>query len=1095
MIAAPVAEAKSKKSKKKRRKKAKRAKVTKTKAAPSSQEAPARTGAASFRIESGLDAKEIARSREADRKRDEAIEQLKKLIPRAPEGRKAEMIFRLAELYWEKSKFKYGIEMASYEKQYEEWVSKGRKGKEPKRQRFIRESELIKGNALKLYEKVLVSYPKYHRNDEVLFYLGYNEYEAGNRKKAVQHYWTLIKQFPKSRLVADAYLQLGEHFFESNNVLKARKAYERALKTKVPRVYNYALYKLAWCDYNMQEYADGIRRLKEVINNSETSKDRKTVQLKSEALADLALYFSHVDEVESAFAYFKKKGGETLAHQYTRRLGGLFDEQGKWSLAIKSYRLLNNKYPLNPKAPEIQSRIVQSYSKLNKRTKVRQEVERLVDLYRPGTRWYRAQEDRGDKDTLEYAYDLTETNLRDLVTEYHRDAQKRKDVPTYRLARDIYAKYLTAFTDTEAAYSMRYFYAEVLWALKEWKNSALEYDRVARTKTEDKAKAKYALEASYNAILAWERIVAEGDKGKVSQGMRISEKKKKGKVENITRIRIASLDKNKTYAPEPIPEVEQKLSNACDLYFKMAKSTDSELPAIKFKAAYIYYKHNQFTEAASRYNEIIERWPKGRLAKRSAHLILDSLNVQKQWDELEKYARGFRSNARLVGRDKKFAEEVQVLIEGAAYKSIQVADAAARKRPEAEQRAPLAAVATRFRKFQEEFPASKYADKALFSSVLIYNKAGELDHALEASKLFKRTYEKSELRARNDLLLAEFHQKLADYDQAATLYAAFYEDHPGHKRGADALYNAGAFFHGIGDYEQALKKFNTYLDKFKKRDDLAEVYWRVCDIHAEQRSWKKAEACFDAFGRKHPKAGAAKVFESKYRAIQMLAKQGKGPAVMRRFKGLAADYKKLPAKAKSVPAVQLAGAHAAFSMLRPEFDSYMKMKVTLNRKTLQRKQEALLRLACIPSETVKCKAPGRFLSVLSYGNGDYGIAALTRIGETYREMANALRSAPIPRRLTEEQVEIYRAELESLALGPEEKGIEAFESALKKAYELNIYNRWTLRAQENLKALQADRYPDLQKRSYRGAESFIVASVRAPSEEPAPAAAPAGAGE
>ena len=54
--------------------------------------------------------------------------------------------------------------------------------------------------ALKLYEKVLTEYPTFERNDEVLFYLGYNEYEAGDKNKAVSHYWTLIKQFPQSRL-------------------------------------------------------------------------------------------------------------------------------------------------------------------------------------------------------------------------------------------------------------------------------------------------------------------------------------------------------------------------------------------------------------------------------------------------------------------------------------------------------------------------------------------------------------------------------------------------------------------------------------------------------------------------------------------------------------------------------------------------------------------------------------------------------------------------------------------------------------------------------------------------------------------------------
>ena len=66
---------------------------------------------------------------------------------------------------------------------------------------------------------------------------------------------------------------------------------------------------------------------------------------------------------------------------------------------------------------------------------------------------------------------------------------------------------------------------------------------------------------------------------------------------------------------------------------------------------------------------MIERYLKRPLTK-SANLILDSLNVKKNWDELEKYAQAFRGNKKLVGRDKKFKEQVQTLVEGAAFKSI-----------------------------------------------------------------------------------------------------------------------------------------------------------------------------------------------------------------------------------------------------------------------------------------------------------------------------------------------------------------------------------------------------------------------------------------
>jgi tetratricopeptide (TPR) repeat protein len=1050
-----------------------------------------REGAASMKVETAIDQKTFARTQQADQKRDEAIEELKKLIPKAPASRKAEMIFRLAELYWEKSKYKFGLEMTAFDKAYQEYADSGRAGKEPAQKDYIRESELIKQNALKLYEKVLGEYPTYERNDEVLFYLGYNEYEAGNAKTAVSHYWTLIKQFPQSRLVPDAYLQLGEHFFNSNNVDKARKAFERALASSQSRIYNYALYKLAWCDYNVQEYASGITKLKEVIDKSEKADqgDTKSVQLKSEALGDLSRFFSYVDEVETAFDYFKKKGGEDIAVRYTTRLGSLFDEQGKWPLQIKTYKMLNEKYPMNSKAPELQSLIVKAYSKLNKKDMVRKEVERLVDLYRPGTPWYEEQKRKNDKASLEYAYDLTESNLRDLVTEYHADAQKRQDVPTYQLARDIYSKYLEAFSDTESAYSMRFFYAEVLWALKEWQIAAEQYDRIARTKGDGKAKGKYARNAAYNSILAWEKMSIEGPKGSLDATKKIDEKQKKDKADTrtVTSLKIANLDKAKTYKEETIPEVELKLSQACDLYFDIADQKDPDLPAIKFKAAYLYYKHNHFVSAAERYNEIITRWPGDDLSKKAANLILDSLNVQEKWDDLEKYARGFKDNKKLVGNDKTFAQETQELVEGASFKSILVAEKSAR---DGTDRPGLAKAATRFASFQKEFPESQYADKAVFNAVTIYDKADELDSAIEAAELLTKKYEKSDLAERTHFLLAGFYERIADFETSADLYAKFFEKYKKAKNASDALYNSGLYYQGLGNSKKALEKFELYTKEFADKADASDVYWRTCEIQEEDLQWKKAIECFAKFKDKYKTASQGKVFESRYRiALAQEQLKQKGEAI-KEYKYLVANYSKLPAADQKAPGAQLAGAHAAFELLDPEYADYSKLKITLAKQSLLAKANKAEDLACVSSDAAKCKKEGKFLSILSYGNGDYGICALARMGQVYRGMADSIRNAPLPARLDEDQVEIYRAELDNVALGPEEKAIEAFERALGKAYELNIYNKCTLTAQNNLKELNPNKFPDQQKRDFKGAEGFFVASVRGEVPKAAPAVDP-----
>ena len=56
----------------------------------------------------------------ADEKRDEAIRKLKKLLPTVPEGpQKAELVFRLSEMYWAKSKAKHLSAMRQWDQALE----------------------------------------------------------------------------------------------------------------------------------------------------------------------------------------------------------------------------------------------------------------------------------------------------------------------------------------------------------------------------------------------------------------------------------------------------------------------------------------------------------------------------------------------------------------------------------------------------------------------------------------------------------------------------------------------------------------------------------------------------------------------------------------------------------------------------------------------------------------------------------------------------------------------------------------------------------------------------------------------------------------
>ena len=226
VVELPAAEAQAKKKKKSR--KSKKAKTQATATAPTQEPAQPElrtTGPASLKIP--MSEKNFDNSAKADVRRDAAIEEIRNLLPKVKGGQKGELVFRLAELYWEKSRYIYAKEFKNFDESYQKWVDEGRQGKEPKLANYIEKSEAYKKQALTNYSYVLENHPEYPRLDEVLYIMAYNQYDAGKKKKALKNYSKLIKQYPRSEYVSDSYLALGEHYFTANNLTKATKAQTR----------------------------------------------------------------------------------------------------------------------------------------------------------------------------------------------------------------------------------------------------------------------------------------------------------------------------------------------------------------------------------------------------------------------------------------------------------------------------------------------------------------------------------------------------------------------------------------------------------------------------------------------------------------------------------------------------------------------------------------------------------------------------------------------------------------------------------------------------------------------------------------------------
>jgi tetratricopeptide (TPR) repeat protein len=1059
----------------------------------------------------------------ADKKRDEAIEALKRLVTKMHDSnlQKADMLSHLSELYWEKSQYLYRLEMDRFlaaEKQYDASLARGEKLEEPKKDH--RESERYRAETMAIYEDILRAYPNYPKRDEILFSMGYNLYELGRRDAAVARYEELIKDFPKSQFVPDAYIQLGNHYFENNKLVPAKQNYEKARDTGVPKIYAYAIYKLSWCDFNTGDYEEGLKKLHEVVDYS--ARQEELGDLRTEALNDLTVFYVQLDRPKDAISYFKEKAPTKRQGRLIAKTAAGLVDAGHFDSAILTYRTLVDDEPMGANAPEYQQAIVRAFEGLRQRQQVRKEMKRMVDLYSPGGDWWKANESKAS--VLRNAFSVTEEAMRVMVTDYHQEAQKTRQVETYRLARDIYKQYVDAFASSsnpefvaDSAFNIRFFYAEILWALEEWQAAAAEYDAVAAFKIPDRDSARevsnesYRKSAAYNAILAYDKLVkierGQLAKSDLKDGQKVDEKKDKG---DVAKQKIVKRDA-KEREEEPLTKFEDRLVAACDTYVKLYPDTQDEID-LRYQAAVILYDRSHFVDAARRFGEIIEKFPEERRSRDAADLTMYVLESREEWLELSTLSRKFLANKKLSKPGTEFATRVSRVVEGSHYKWVDEVVYKKEKNPRK--------AAEEFLKFVAEFPKSENADRALTYVMVIAQEANEIDKGIEAGERFLKEYPRSNFELKARYSLAGLYEKVAEYRKAATMAESFISEYdaavkaqeaeakrakerkatakksdtPGaaedaeSKRAqraaerkalvdeagawvADAQFNAGVWWEGAGEPQKAVSAYTAYVTRFKDRKDVPQVAFAIANVWEKEKKWGEAAKTFGAFAETYgrdSRAAAQQVYLARYHEL-LAYQQLKNVREQERVQAeLVRGWNKLPEAARKDVAVLNAYGHARFLTLEPAWKRYTDIKfsrVNTIRRDLNAKQKEIQRLE------------KEYLAVLATGSGDWGIAALTRIGLAYADFAKNIMDSPDPQGLDEDQLAMYRGELENLALPLEDKATEALEKALEKAYELGVYSQWTLAAQDQVNRYRPGAYAQVRPVGYRASDSMARAEL------------------
>lgn len=976
----------------------------------------------------------VERERLVVARREQAIALLEAFVAEEPEET-AEMpdaLLRLAELRWEEAR---GVYLAAFGR----WqgAPDDRRGPPPTPDYTV---------PIALYDRILDRHPGFRRTDLVLYMKAYALLEASRKDQALALYRRILDEHPDSRFVPDAHFALAEDAFgERADWEVALARYDQVLAYPETAFFDIALFKGAWCLWRLgrtEEAAVRFRRVLDLARETQgisVERRRRLQELEDEALDYLIQVFVE-DESNTArdvFAFLGDIGGERYAYRVLGRLSETFYGQSRWERGIEAYELLLEMDPTHPEAPSYQRQVAEGWAALDDPERTIAALAGLAERYGAGSTWASQQ---GDPQRVEAAARLGERSLRRRALRWHEEGQRDDRRDRFEQAAALYGVYLDHYEDRPPAYTLQFYRAEIFFhRLERWAEAGDAYLAAARMNPE----GELTRDALYNAVGAFEEVREEG----AGEGCVQPEASRGGVSAAGPRDGAETTREGDPADGGPVDgagppvcgetENDRKLAAALGLYVELFPE-DPDLPEILFRQGKLYYDRRVFDPAVRLFGQLIERFPASPYAETAGELVLDSFNQAQDWGNIETWARRLKETPAFAAPDEQ--RRLDGLILQAVFKTGE----------QLAERGEHGKAAEAYLRAADEFPADERAPQAFFNAGLERQRDGDLAGAEEAYGKLVERHRGSEVGADGAWAAAQMYESIAQFDDAARWYETYAQDFPDAPKRADALYNATLLRVTTGDHDEAVTNGERFLDRHSRHEAADDVVFLTA--RAEEAAGRSGEAA--RLYRRYIRAtrNLDRKVEALTRLGQVLAGEGDargadralseavrlGKRNYRRLEeGLyfAAQARFLQAEAvlRDYEAVSIAGDPAGL------------------RRRLEEKSQLLARAARVLAEVVEFEV------------SEWVTAALFKIGRSYELFAEALREAPVPEGLTEEEEQVYFDELAMYVIPIEERALEAYEGGYAKAVALRIYNRWTAELREALTRLNDIAHPPLRE--------------------------------
>jgi cellulose synthase operon protein C len=725
--------------------------------------------------------------------RDQAIEKYRSILAKKDKldpATRESCLINLGHVTFEKCLADYRKRMRDYDQAYAAY-QRGTTREEPSLPRYDFSS------ARKVYQEYLASFPGSPLRPEVTYNLAFSYEEEGALDQAVSLYDELTLTAPKSRFSPEAYLRLGEHFFELDQFDKAIDYYRKVQDLGDSQFYDKALFKTGWALYAKGDFPGAEEAFAQLLERQSALKGEKKRDLYNESLEILAKIQSETGGAKALDSFLSRHKSPAYGLDLSLQLGNYFQETARYEDAIDTYKELLERYPGCDRAPFVEHSLIESL-KTERRTPEAEQLEgSLLDRYGRGTPWDRQNPDpelRKEVDTLLW------TTMNNEILAHHRTAREQKDPGEYDKTIALYKKSIAYFPMDENAYETRFLYAECLYESGRPEEAAKEYEQVAKLEPFD----TYREKALSNRIQCLEDLRARDQ-----------------------------------------VNTDTLLSAYAD-YIRMNPRSE-KTPQLLFKQGEILFNASRYGESAAFFRQIVQEYPNHPDTPRAWMLELECLFQGNRYPELEQFAHDLLAGSVPLTAEQR--QRADHLLRFAQFEQAHEAQKAGQYAAAAESYEKLvreapdidiapdalfnAAVCYRelnnwdkasscFERITVRYPQSKHYNDALLAPLSYYEETGQWDRVLPVLDKLYKLDPRNELARESLFKLAKRFRKKGEADQARTAFSQYAERYPDDiSRNLEILYMEAEIQEDRGDPEAALRGYQRFLDAYEKREKAA----------------------------------------------------------------------------------------------------------------------------------------------------------------------------------------------------------------------------------------------------------------------------------